>query len=160
MVSAQYDRFAYLATFDCFVESKRNLGSALAVSIQYASLRAHYELILSCLANPVDVVSHLSLYLFRSISFDFFHHLSSDAVGSLKVFRVTRSTNPAERTETVVEEHRSHNILNIRRITELAIRQHDVSAGTLRLQEESIAIVEEIHTFLRETVDCSDLTTQ
>ena len=104
MVSAQYDRFAYLATFDCFVESKRNLGSTLAVSIQYASLRAHYELILACLANPVDVVSHLSLYLFRSISFDFFHHLSSDAVGSLKVFRVTRSTNPAERTETVVEE--------------------------------------------------------
>ncbi len=63
------------------------------------------------------------------------------------------SADPTERSETVVEEHRSHNVLHIRRITELAVLPTDVGSGTLRLQEESVAIVEEVHSVGRQAVD-------
>ena len=108
----------------------------------------------------MDIVCHLSLYFVGRILHYFLHHTCSNLVGLGKVSRRARCAHPSERTEPVVEEHRTHNVLHVRRIAELAILLTDVGSCTFRLQQEGVAIVEEVHTTLGKAVYGSHLSAQ
>ena len=108
----------------------------------------------------MDVVSHLSLYLVGRVLHYLLKHTCRNLVGLGKVGRVARCAYPAERTESVVEEHRSHDVLHVRRIAELAVLCADVGTCALRLQEECVAVVEEVHAVGGEAVDGSHLAAQ
>lgn len=98
--------------------------------------------------------------LLRSGLADLFEHFGSQTVRSSQVFGFARRTYPAEGTEAVVEEHRAHDILHIGRIAETTALAHDVGTGTRRLQQEGIAVIEEIHTLGGQLVDRSHLAAQ
>ena len=84
--------------------------------------------------DPAYIVMHLLLNFFRRLSSQLFQYFSSQLIGLRQILRITAGTYPTERTETVIETHRSHNILNIRRILEVAVRLQDIGTGTGRLQ--------------------------
>ena len=93
----------------------------------------------------MDIVLHLTFYLVGCLTPYLLHHLGSYAVGNGKVGRTARRAYPAEWAKTIVEEHWSHDILHVRRIAKTSVTSHDVGTGTLRLQQEGVAIIEEIH---------------
>ena len=160
MVASEHDGSGYLALAYSLVERQCNLRAALCVGVEDASLRTHHELVSASLHNPVDVVSHLSLYLVGRVLHNLLKHTCRNLVSLGKVGRVARCAYPAERTESVVEEHRSHDVLHVRRIAELAVGFADVGTGALRLQEECVAVVEEVHAVGGEAVDGSHLAAQ
>ena len=160
MVASQHHRACYLTPLYSLVECLGYLRATLSVGIQDASLRAYHEVVAACLTNPVYVVCHLSLNLVGRILHYFLHHTCRNLVGLGEVGWVARCAHPSERTEPVVEEHRTHNVLHVRRIAELAILPADVSSCTLRLQQEGVAIVEEVHSTLGKAVDGSHLSAQ
>ena len=112
------------------VECQGNLGAAFAVGIEDACLGAYDKVIPGGLFNPMDVVVHLSLDFLRSIGPDFLQHIGCQLIRESQVGRVLGHAYPAERSESAVEEHRAHNVLNVRRIAEFSIGQENVGAGT------------------------------
>ena len=81
-------------------------------------------------------------------------------VGDRQVFRISRGAYPAEWSEAVIEEERSHDVLHIRRVTEPAVGVENISPGPCRFQQECIAVVEEIHPFGSYPVDGGHLPAQ
>ena len=160
MVASQHHRACYLASLYCLVESLCYLRTALSVGIQDACLRTYDEVVAACLTNPMYVVCHLSLNLVGRILHYFLHHTCRNLVGLGEVGWGARCTHPSEGTETIVEEHRTHYVLHVRRISELAILLADVGSCALRLQQEGVAIVEEVHTTLGKAVYGSHLSAQ
>ena len=113
VVTAEDDRCAYLAVADGLVECEGDLSAAFAVGIEDAGLRTDDEVVASRLFNPSDVVHHLTLDLFRCLCHYLAEYLGSDRIRLRKVFRFLGHADPSERTEAVVEEERSHDILYI-----------------------------------------------
>ena len=69
MVSAQHHRGTQLTTTDGIVEGQCYACSALGIGIQYAGLGTYYQLVLACLAYPVQVVGQLTAYaLWRALN--------------------------------------------------------------------------------------------
>ena len=101
------------------------------------------------LLDPADVVPHLPGDLFRRGRGDFGKDLDGDLVGLCKVFRVFAHAHPAEGTEAVVEIHRAHDVLDIGRIAETAVLKQDIRPGAGTLQQEGVAVVEEVHALRR-----------
>ena len=89
-----------------------------------------------------------------------FEHFGRKSVGDLKVMRVARSAYPTEWSEAIVEEHGAHDVLHVGRIAETPIGQHDVCSCTAGLEEEGVAVVEEVHAAGRKPIDGSHLSTQ
>ncbi len=115
----------------------------------------------ACFLYPVDVVLHLAPDLIRSLSGEFFQHIDSDGVRLGEILRIFRHADPTERAEAVVEEHRPHDVLYVGRVAEpLAVGGHDVGSGARALQEEGVAVVEEIHPLGCKSVDRCYLTPQ
>ena len=103
--------------------------------------------------DPGDVVAHLLGNLGGRMFADLSQHVHSDVVGDIEVLRLAGSADPAERAEAVVEAHRSHNVLNVRGIAETAVLLEDVGTGAGGLQQEGVAVVEEVHALGRQLVD-------
>ena len=108
----------------------------------------------------MDIIGHLSLDVGRSRLHNLLQHLGCQSVSGLEVLGIARRAHPAEGPEAIVEEHGSHDILDVRRIAERSVGFKDVGAGTARFEEEGITIVEEIHAFGREFVDGSHLSAE
>ena len=113
VVTAQNDRGRDLSLIDCLVESGSYLGASLAVCIQDTGLGTYHKVVPPSLLYPSDIVHHLAAYLLRSIR----HYLSENSCCNLvrlcKIFRILRHAYPSERTEPVVKEQRSHDVLYI-----------------------------------------------
>ena len=135
------------------VEGLGDLRAALAVGIEDAGLRTHDQPVTPGLANPVDVVVQLPPNIPGSRLPNLFQHFGGQRIGRFEVLGKPRGTNPAERPETVIEEHRPHNILYIRRIAETSALAHHRRPGARGFQQEGIAVVEEIHPLGGQLVD-------
>ena len=100
---------------------------------------------------------HLSLDFFWRSGGHFLQHLDGQRVGLGQIFGILTHADPAERTESVVEIHRSHDVLYIGRIAEGTVRTQDIRTGPGTLQQEGVAIVKEIHSPVSEPVDGGDM---
>ncbi len=145
---------------DSAVESQRNLRAAFGIGIKDTRLRSHHEPVGSCLANPVYIVVELAGDILRSFAAQFLKHFGGKAVGQFEVFGKAGGTNPAEGSETVVEEQRTHYVLHVGRISETAVFLGNVGTRPRRFKQEGVAIVEEIHACGRQLVYCIDLAAQ
>ena len=88
MVTAQDYRSADAAFPYGLVECKGDLRTALAVGIEDTRLRPYHKIVAGGLLYPVDVVIHLSAYLFRGGGAYLPEHLCRDPVGECQVGRV------------------------------------------------------------------------
>ena len=160
MVAADDHRSGQPAVFDCLIECSGNLGAAFGVRIQDTGLRAHHQMVFFGSLDPGDVVFHLLGNLLRSSLADLAKHIHGQVVGDLQVLGFSGSAHPAERAESVVEAHGSHDILHVGRIAERAVLFHDVGSGARRLQKEGVAVIEEVHALGSQLVDGGHLTAQ
>ena len=108
----------------------------------------------------MQVVGELSLDIVGHGAHHAVEYLGSEAIGDFQVVRVARGANPAERTETVVEEHGTHDVLNVAWIAEVSLILHDVGTSATCHEHEGVAIVEEVHAVGSQAVDCCHLATQ
>ena len=153
VVAAQHDGRADLTALDRFVEGLRDADAALAVGVQDARLAAHHELVLLRAADPVQVVRDLLADLGGGLLEHGFQHLSGDAVAGGQVLRIAAGAHPPERTEAVVEAERAHDVLHVAGVTELlSVLAGDVRTGAQALQQEGVAVVEEVHALFRQAV--------
>ena len=160
VVAAQYDGCREATIGDGAVEGQRDFGASLAVGIEDAGLRAYDQLVAPRLANPVDVVVELPGNLGGRRPANILEHLGRDAVGCLEVLGLARGADPAEGSEAVVEEHRAHDVLHVGGIAEASVLAVDRRAGARSLQQEGVAVVEEVHAAGRQLVDGVDLAAQ
>ena len=78
----------------------------------------------------MDVVVELMLDVGGGMAALVHHDLLGNLVGQCQVGGIARGADPAERTEAVVEEHRTHDILDVGRIAEaVTVGSHDVGTG-------------------------------
>ena len=161
VVAAQHNGCFELAAADSVVEGQGNLRATFSIGIEDAGLRAHHQVVRSSFANPMQVVFELSTNVVGHMTAHLVEHFGSKAVGGGKVVGIARGANPAERTETIVEEQRTHDVLHIRRIAiALASLLEHIGSGTTRFQQEGITIVEEVHVTGGQLVDGSHLSAQ
>ena len=155
MVAPQHHRAVETAVPDCVVERQRDAGAAFAVGIENAGLGAHHQIVASGLAYPAYVVAHLRGDVFGSAGRKLVKHADGYGVRGCQVFRPLAHTHPAEGSEAVVEVHWAHYVLHVARITETAVRPEHVGAGAAALQQEGVAVVEEVHPPVAQAVNCS-----
>ena len=126
VVTSEHNGRGNLTSCNSIIKSLRNLGAPLAVGIQDSRLRTHNKLVFFSFLYPMQVILKLPFYIIRSIFEHLLQNLCRQTVGHSQVVRITRRAHPPERPETVIEKQRTHNILNIRRITERTIRLHNI----------------------------------
>ena len=160
VVASQHYRAADVAPAYGIVEGQGNLSAAFGIGIEYARLGAYHEFVLTCAAYPVKVVGQLPLDVLGSIGQHLLEHVGCQLVAVRKVVGIAGGAYPAEGAEAIVEEHRAHDVLNVRRITEAAVGLEHIGSGSARLEEEGVAVVEEVHSFLGQSVDGSHLAAQ
>ena len=66
MVTSEHDRRRDTALADSAVHLQGYLGASLRISVENTGLRADDQLVLAGLADPVNIVRKLILYLLRS----------------------------------------------------------------------------------------------
>ena len=81
-------------------------------------------------------------------------------VGHIQIFRLARSADPTERPETIVEAHRSHDVLHIGRILESPVRVHHIGPRMAAFKQERVPVIEEIHALGSASVDGGHLAAQ
>ena len=160
MVAAQDHRSFQLSAADGLVEGQGNLGAAFAVGIQDAGLGTHHQMVAAGFLNPADVVPHLAGNLFGGMGGNLAQHAHGNLVGLLQVGRFFAHAHPAEGTEAIVEVHGPHDVLHIGRVAEATVGQEDIGPCTGALQEEGVAVVEEVHAVIGQFVDGGHLTAQ
>ena len=160
VVAAQHHGSRKASVGDGPVESLRDFRAAFAVRIEDTGLRTDDEPIAARFADPVDVVVELARDFGGSRAADLLQHFGREAVGKFEVFGFSRRADPAERSEAVVEEHRSHDVLHVGGITEPAALAHHGGSGARSLQQEGVSVIEEVHAAGRQLIDRIDLTAQ
>ena len=115
-------------------------------------------MVLARFTDPMKIILQLSADVIGHMMAHLLQHFSGKPVSRCEVFRVTRRANPSERSEAVVEEQRSHDVLNVGGVSELSVFLENVGAGSAGLQQEGVAIVEEVHALCCQLVDSGNLT--
>ena len=113
VVAAEHYRCADFAAGYGLVHGERYLGAAFRIGVENTCLRSDDEFVLSGLADPEYVVVELSLDFVRCGLAYFTQYAERYLVRFCEVFRFAGCTYPAERAESVVEEHRTHYILYV-----------------------------------------------
>ena len=127
MVASENNRSSDLTFADGLIERKGDLRTSFAVGIKDTGLRTDNEVVASGLFYPPDVVHHLALYLFRCICHYVAEYACCNGIGFSQVFRLFRHADPTERSESVVKEKRTHDVLDIRRVAETSVFAKNVS---------------------------------
>jgi hypothetical protein len=99
-------------------------------------------------ADPLQVVGDLLADVRGAFLQHRFEHITGDAVARLEVLRIAARAYPPERPETVIEAQRAHDVLHVAGVAELCtLRTTDLGTRALALQQEGVAVVEEVHAF-------------
>ena len=145
VVVAAEDNGAEFAGGDGAVEGQGDLAAALGVGVKDPGLGADDEAVLLGGLDPGDVVAQLLLDFGGRGTQDAVQGSSSDAIGEPQIVGGAGGTHPAEGPETVVEAHRPQDVLYVGRVTEARTRLvHHRGAGPGTLQQEGVAVVEEV----------------
>ena len=83
-------------------------------------------MVASGFAYPVDVVVELSCDVGAGMTALVHEHFGSESVGDFQIMRIAGGADPAERSETIVEEHGSHDVLHVGGIAETSVGQRDI----------------------------------
>src|SRR5690606_34194913 len=130
MVTTDHYRAADDPRSDRIIEGRGYHYPAGGVGIKDTRLGSNHQAVSSRLADPVNIVRHLLTDIFGRLFHEALKGGSSHGVTLLQIGRVTGTANPAERAEAVVEADGSHDILDIRRVTEPSPAVAYVGAGT------------------------------
>ena len=145
VVSTQHHRSLQFSRSDGSIHRQCNVSSAYIVSIEDAGLASNDELICPCLLNPAQVVVDLLSHVFVSAVKHAPKDIRCNFIGPLQIGRVAARANPTVRAKTVVEAQRAHDVLDVGGITEGPVFVDHISTNPGGLQEESIAIIPEVH---------------
>ena len=136
------------------------LGSKVSedkVLIEDAGLCTYYKVVLLRIAYPVVVVPILS----APIRVDAFH---CSSVGLDQIFMLTTEAYPAERTVTVIEKLRPHNIFYVawedETVLVVSFFGNLTDTGVVDGFHERVTVVEEIGTALHQCLDCLEMACQ
>ncbi len=145
MVAAKHDWSGDLTLADGLVEGEGDLGPAFAVSVEDAGLRPNHEVVPAGFLYPMNIIVQLPLNLLRRCLKFLFKNIRGYLVGLCEVFRLLAHADPAERSETVVEIERPHDVLDVGRIAERAVGLEYVRSRSGGFQQEGVAVVKEVH---------------
>ena len=111
--------------------------------------------------DPTDVVIHLLLDVVRRFLHQPLQHVARNRVSQLQVFSFAARAHPSERSETVVEAHGPHDVLNVAGVLEpVAFLVHHVRSRPGSFEQEGVPVIEEIRTARRVLVHCFGVATQ
>ena len=151
MVVASEHHGAYLSVSHHFVEFEGDAHSPLFILVEDAALGADDELIFLRVTNPDPVV----VVLEAAARVDAVHRR---LVGLLEVLVIAREAAPAEGAVAVVEEERSHDVLDVRGEDEsfkgiLAVLRDLLHARVKDRAHKGVAVVEEVGPLRGEGLD-------
>ena len=154
VVAAQHHRAGQTTARDGVVEGLGDAHAAFGIGVQDARLGTDDQLVGLGASDPLDVVGHLLADLRRRLGHHRLQDLTRDGVRRVEVGGIPAGADPTERAEAIIEAHRPHDVLHVARIAEgLAVLGHDVGAGPGALQQEGVAVIEEVGAALGVAVD-------
>ena len=150
MVASQHDRTYFAITYH-FIEFQGDVHTPDGILIENTGLGTYYQLVLFCIANPNPVVHVLPSAFLRNT----FH---GSSVGLDQIFMFPAETNPTERSVTIIEQFRSHDVFHVRWPDEAVFFIHTVAgdflhSGIVDGFHERIAVIEEISTLCHQCLD-------
>ena len=157
MVASQHDRTHFAITYH-FIELQCDVHTSDGILVKDTGLCANHEVILLGIANPNPVVHILSASFFRDAS----HRC---LVGLHQVFVLATEAYPTERTITIIEQFRSHDVFHIRWPNESILFIHTISGdffytGIINGFHKGIAIIEEIGASSHQSLNDIEVTFQ
>ena len=140
VVASQHNR-AYLAPAHHLVEAECNLHASFGILIEDTRLRAHHQIILFGIANPIVIIQVLPAT--RGVD-----TLHCRPVGLHQVFVPATETHPAERPVTVIKEFGAHDVFHIAGEDEpvliTAVARYFGDAGIVDGFHKGVAVIEEV----------------
>ena len=161
VVVAAEDHRPQVAPADGLVEGPRDGDAAHAVGVENAGLRADHEAVLLGLLDPAQVVFHLKANVVGCFGGQGAQHVGGDSVGGAQVVGGAAGTDPAERAKTVVEAHRSEDVLHVARVGEVeAVFGDDVGSGAAGFEQKCVSVVKKVHASGVQRIDGGDVAAQ
>ena len=150
VITAKHNRSDFTISYH-LVELQSDVASAESILIKDTALGSDNQLILLSVADPYPVISILE----SSVRVDDVH---SCVVGLHQILVLVGQAAPAERAIAIVEQHRSHDILNVGRINEsfggiVAVLCDVLVACIEDSLHEGVAVIEEVGSLGNQLLD-------